>query len=382
MTLKPTSKPGQFSMEIPGEFSAEIDISALQSAGNTHYLIMSILNSNTEPSGSINYNEIIQINTDLATTYASHYWDVRSYLVSLYNPSLPQDVIDYGNDVPPSSLRAEPLHPNTAGNLKIAQWLQQHSSLLFSPPANPAVLTTQNLSLLLSNPFSFSSLDTVSGYTQGGNVVLSLFPNDQSLAVGAASAAAWMTATSSYFYDTALGIGALKAAPTSGTAVDNTALGANTLTNNSSGAYNTASGEGALSSNTSGSYNTANGVLAMFFTTTGSNNTALGVNTLYRNTTGNANVAVGVGALSVNSTGSFDTGVGYGALINATSTSNNTAVGNQAMGGSTTGSLTISGTNNVAVGFQALTKFIDGSNNIALGYQAMTWATTSKNSVV
>ena len=356
-------------------------VSALQSAGNTHYLVMSIINSNTEPSGSINYNEIIQINTDLATTYASHYWDVRSYLVSLYNPSLPQDVIDYGNDVPPSSLRAEPLHPNTAGNLKIAQYLQQHSNLLISPLPSTAVLTTQNLSLLLSNPFSFSSLDTVSGYTQGGNVVLSLFPNDQSLAVGAASAAAWMTATSSYFYDTALGIGALKAAPTSGMAVDNTAIGANTLSNNTSGNYNTASGEGGLYNNTSGSLNTANGVLALYYNTTGSNNTELGVGSLYKNTTGSFNVAVGVNVLQANTTGSTNVGVGYQALLNATSTSNNTAVGNQAMGGSTTGSLTISGTNNVAVGLQALTKYIDGSNNVAMGYQSMVWATTSKNSV-
>gem|GEM_PF-2947872 len=356
-------------------------VSALQSVGNTHYLILSILNSNGEPSGSPNYNEIVQINSDIASTYGAHYWDVRSYLVSQYDPTQPQDVIDNGNDVPPSSLRAEPLHPNTVGNLKIAQWLQTHSNLLFTSPPNPSVLTTQNMNLLLSNPFSFSSLDTVSGYKQGGNVVLSLFPNNQSFAVGAASAAAWMTATSSYFYDTALGIGALKAAPTSGAAIDNTALGANTLTNNISGAYNTASGEGALDNNTSGSFNTANGVLAMFFTTTGSNNTAFGVNSLYRNTTGSTNTSVGVGALSANSTGSSNTGIGNGALINATSTSNNTAVGNQAMGGSTTGSLTISGTSNTALGFQALPKFIDGSNNIAIGYQSMTWATTSKNSV-
>jgi lysophospholipase L1-like esterase len=356
-------------------------VAALQTAGNTHYLIMSILNSSTEPSGSLNYSEIIQINADLSATYGSHYWDVRSFLVSQYNPSLPQDVVDYGNDVPPSSLRAEPLHPGNAGNLKIAQWLEQHSSLLFSSSANVAVLTTQNLSLLLTNPFSFSSLDTVSGYTQGGNVVLSLFPNDQSLAIGAANAAAWMAATSSYFYDTALGIGALKTAPTSGGAVNNTALGANTLTNNTSGAYNTATGEGGLYSNTSGALNTANGVLSLYYNTTGGNNAAFGVGTLYRNTTGSFNTSVGTNALNLNNTGSFNTGVGYAALINATSSSNNTAVGYQAMDGSTTGSLTISGTNNTAVGFQALPKFIDGSNNIAIGYQAMTWATTSKNSV-
>jgi hypothetical protein len=36
-------------------------------------------------------------------------------LISLYNPLDPQDVIDHGNDVPPSSLRADHIHLNTAG---------------------------------------------------------------------------------------------------------------------------------------------------------------------------------------------------------------------------------------------------------------------------
>jgi len=36
-------------------------------------------------------------------------------LVAAYDPGVPQDVIDHGNDVPPSSLRLDTLHQNDDG---------------------------------------------------------------------------------------------------------------------------------------------------------------------------------------------------------------------------------------------------------------------------
>jgi lysophospholipase L1-like esterase len=353
-------------------------VAALQSVGNNNYLILSIMNYTTEPVGNATHNEIIQINSDLASLYGAHYWDVRSYLVSKYNPSLPQDVIDHGNDVLPTSLRFDTLHPNTAGNLDIAQYLYQHISLLI-PTSTTALITTQNLTNLLQNSFSFSYIDTTSGYKQGGNVVLAF--SEDSVAVGSPNAASWMAATSTAFDDVALGYNALGATPTNSAGLHNTALGALTLSSVTTGGYNTASGYQALYSNTTGLLDTAMGVQALNFNTTGNDNVAVGVSTLYKNTTGSSNISVGDNSLSSNTTGSFNVGVGYQSLLNATSTSDNTAVGQQAMSGSTVGSLTISGTNNVALGFQALTKYIDGSSNIAIGYQAMVWATTTKNSV-
>lgn len=88
--------------------TVQSDIAAMVAAlGHDRYIVMSIINGNysTEWSGTTNYNTILALNSALSSTYGSHYIDVRSYLISLYNPALPQDVIDHGHDVPPTSLR-------------------------------------------------------------------------------------------------------------------------------------------------------------------------------------------------------------------------------------------------------------------------------------
>ncbi len=321
-------------------------VAALQSVGNSRYLVMGIINRNNETVGTANHDEIVQINSDLAALYGANYWDVRAYLISQYNPANPQDVIDYGNDVTPTSLRAEPLHPNAAGNLKIAQWLQQHSSLLL-PTASSAVLTTQNLTLLFNNPYAFSSVDTVSGFKQGGNVVLSFSPGSQSVAVGSPDAAAWMSATSSSFGDVAIGLGALKYAPLNANAANNTALGANTLTNVTTGGYNLASGWGALYLNTTGGLNVANGVRALYYNTTGSTNVAVGASAMYQNISGTGNISVGNNALYANTTGT-----------------NNVALGSSAL------SRNVTGNSNIAIGYQVANFAATSTNNIAIGYQA------------
>ena len=83
--------------------------------GHDGYLVLSILNNNTEVSGSAGYNAIAYLNSQLASIYGSHYLDVRSILVAAYNPGNPTDVTDHANDCPPSSLRYDTLHLNTAG---------------------------------------------------------------------------------------------------------------------------------------------------------------------------------------------------------------------------------------------------------------------------
>jgi len=87
---------------------------------NGKFVVLSVPNGNTEPSGNTQYNNIIALNTALQEAYPFNYIDIRAALVAAYNPSLPQDAIDHGNDVPPSSLRADFLHPNTAGCAVIA----------------------------------------------------------------------------------------------------------------------------------------------------------------------------------------------------------------------------------------------------------------------
>jgi hypothetical protein len=77
----------------------------------------------------------------------------------------------------------------------------------------------------------------------------------------------------------------------------NTAIGAGTLANNTTGSLgNTAIGNIALSSNTTGNLNTAMGDESLRFNTTGGNNTAIGHGALFSNLTGSNNIAIGMDA--------------------------------------------------------------------------------------
>lgn len=90
---------------------------------HTHYIVLGIINSNlaAEWIGQPDYNTIVTLNSDLATTYGAHFIDIRSYLVSLFNPGIPQDVIDHGHDVIPSSLHSgDSIHLNNAGYQAVA----------------------------------------------------------------------------------------------------------------------------------------------------------------------------------------------------------------------------------------------------------------------
>jgi lysophospholipase L1-like esterase len=124
--------------------------SQVAALGHDRYLVLSILNADTEPSGSAAYNAIIALNTSLASTYPANYLDVRAYLVSLYDPSNPTDVTNHGEDIPPSSLRSDTLHLNSDGYQALATYLATYITILDGPaaplkPASLAPLMTQTL---------------------------------------------------------------------------------------------------------------------------------------------------------------------------------------------------------------------------------------------
>src|SRR5206468_2045070 len=102
------------------------------------------------------------------------------------------------------------------------------------------------------------------------------------------------------FATTAEGAGALGSLTLSGkgspTAVNNTALGFDTLFNNTGGNSNTAAGARALFDNITGSANTATGYQALFHNTA-NGNTADGFEALYSNATATGNSATGYQAL-------------------------------------------------------------------------------------
>jgi hypothetical protein len=164
-------------------------------------------------------------------------------------------------------------------------------------------------------------------------------------------------------------------------ASSNTAVGAGTLANNTTGSGNTAEGVNALGNNATGSNNTASGVGALQQNTTGNDNTASGVNALDGNTIGNNNTATGYQALLKNTAGADNTASGFAALQSNTIGSLNTGIGAQALFANTTGNfntasgldalqVNTTGNYNTAAGADALDFNLTGSNNIAIGFDA------------
>jgi lysophospholipase L1-like esterase len=109
--------------------TVKADIAAMVATLTTSkYVVLSILNGTGEPTGSANYTTLTTLNSDLAMLYSGHYVDVRATLVAAYDPGTPQDVIDHVNDVPPSTLRSDPLHLNTAGYTLVANTVNTYIS--------------------------------------------------------------------------------------------------------------------------------------------------------------------------------------------------------------------------------------------------------------
>jgi hypothetical protein len=83
------------------------------------YLVLSIFTQDTAYNrlGGAGYDAIMYVNSVLAYEYGLRYFDLLSYIVDQYNPDIPQDVIDHGNNVPPSSFRADTIHLNTEGSI-------------------------------------------------------------------------------------------------------------------------------------------------------------------------------------------------------------------------------------------------------------------------
>jgi len=79
------------------------------------FVVLSVLNMQTEPKGGGSLATINRLNQDLAKRYQGHYLDVRTTLVNAYDKSSAQDIADHDSDCTPSSLRSDKIHLNTAG---------------------------------------------------------------------------------------------------------------------------------------------------------------------------------------------------------------------------------------------------------------------------
>ena len=211
-----------------------------------------------------------------------------------------------------------------------------------------------------------------------GNSTVALNTGTQNTAVGFQAGSANTSGTSNTFVgyqaglantsgseNVALGVQALLA---NLTGTGNVALGQFTLAANTTGSNSTAVGQYALQNNTAGG-NSAFGATALRANTTGSENTAVGYVALVSNTTGFQNSALGLRSLQNNTTGGGNVAVGRDALRYYQTSNNQTAVGANALAGNTTVALN-TGTQNTALGVNAGVANTSGSNNIFVGFQA------------
>ena len=160
---------------------------------------------------------------------------------------------------------------------------------------------------------------------------------------------------------TSIAVGNLALNSLSAANVYNTAVGVNSLNQETTGVYNSALGSSALSTNTTGSNNTAVGYVAANYTSTGSYNSAFG-----------SLAMLGGGSL----TGNYNSAMGYGAVESVTGgASSNTGMGASALTGVTTGS------GNVGLGYNAGGSITTGSNNIAIGNNVQVTTATSNNQI-
>lgn len=107
-------------------------------------------------------------------------------------------------------------------------------------------------------------------------------------------------------------------------------------------------------------------------------NTALGAISLANVTTGFANTSIGYDSLNLNTTGDNNTAIGHAAMPVSTTSSTNTAIGANSMQ-----SLTTSVGANTAVGVQSLRQLLTGVNNCSFGVNAGTsWTGAESNNIV
>jgi hypothetical protein len=100
--------------------------------GANKYLVLGVptFEDATDYAGAANHEKVLTINNNLDTTYGLHwasptgaYVDLREKLVAAYSPVVAQDVIDFGRDITPSSLRSGNTTFSAGGISAINSWV-------------------------------------------------------------------------------------------------------------------------------------------------------------------------------------------------------------------------------------------------------------------
>jgi hypothetical protein len=103
----------------PDQIKADIAACVAHLApGNNRFIVLSVLNKadGTEDKGSPRYDTILKLNADLAAAYPDNFLDMRSFMVSQFNPGDPQELEDAQKDLPSAQLRADSIHLSGFGD--------------------------------------------------------------------------------------------------------------------------------------------------------------------------------------------------------------------------------------------------------------------------
>ena len=179
--------------------------------------------------------------------------------------------------------------------------------------------------------------------------------------------------------NTGLGENALDSVNVGGGGINNTGVGLNALTDDTTGNYNVAVGSGALQNNTTGNFNMAIGAEALS-QNNANFNLAIGFRVAFQNTTGAHLTGIGAAAMRNNTIAGFNTAIGADALRENTTTEFNVAVGDEAL----TAFNGTAGTDgaNTALGSIALNALTSGQENVAVGRRALEFATSGSNNTI
>ena len=360
-------------------------VNALPAGGR--YVVLSVLNNQSEPSGSANYNYIIAMNAAIQAAFPNNYLDIRSLLVADYNSGNAADVANHTADIPPVSLRA---NYGSSGTTTAIMTTSSCSFTLTEPGytgwyAGDVVLIGSEYIVLTT----VTSGGVVSACTRGyGGTTAATYTNGTAITVydylhlGGTGYSFVASQVKSFItaHDNLAGVnGSYFPTDTQW----NTRIGQQTLLSNTTGFYNTAVGGQALIVNTTGYNNLSLGHFSMWTNTTGHDNVAAGYNALYSNTTGFYNTAFGESALLGSTTGSYNSGFGLFSCYAVAASTQNTCLGsysgfnttgsNNTLAGYSAGITVTSGTRNTIIGSNVATTTLQtGSNNILIGTSSAT----------
>lgn len=425
---------------VTNQTQIRADVASIVSqVANGCYIVLSQINDASEPSGSPDYIAITGTNSYWATLYGAKYVDVRAALVAAYNPNDPQDVIDHGNDVPPSSLRADGTHLNTQGNAVVAAQVNSTARSNFPATFNGSPFTiTSNaytsqttgvpiapvlanvgspqtdmapLGTELTGSSGWTSTNWSGSYAAGfthtpGNTSALSYPSVINIAnyyevtfqitsgtAGSVSATLGgqqiinSVDSSTTFSAIAQYISGPQALTTDGIIFTPTSDFNGTIANISVKQITSSVPSFTLQDSTRSdsiwiraplaiNYSHGIGYQSMAFLTLGQQNVGNGYRALFHNTTGSYNTAEGVLSMQTNTLGSNNSAFGQASLLANTVGMSNSAFGAQALLNNTTGS------NNFCGGFWSCRANTTGNFNVNIGSQAGSTSTTTNQTVL